>query len=242
VGLAAAAALGCALPAATRVATALGAEGTGRAWTGLAAAALVPMVAAVVVLRGAREGLRAFGGPGAELRAYGTALWAVWLLVALTFFGSVLRATTHNHALAGATFAFGAVALAVGLALTAVRVLAILRAASPQTRRVAAIGVVGVTVLALGWVGVRFLRAASHDAASAPAAGTVVDILAFLLAAGFAARRSLASRRALAVVGPPVAVAVAALGISALRDAPLRSAIDERAPAFAMMVDEVSDP
>src|ERR1019366_4733011 len=130
IGLAAAAALACALPAAMRVAAVLGAEGTGRAWTGLAASALVPMVATVLTLRGAREGLRAFGGPGAELRAYGMALWAVWLVVALALFGSVLRATTHQHALAGVTFAFGELALAVGLALASARVVELLRDAA----------------------------------------------------------------------------------------------------------------
>lgn len=242
VGLAAAAALACALPAAMRVAAALGAEGTGRAWTGLAASALVPMVATVVTLRGAREGLRAFGGPGAELRAYGMALWAVWLVVALALFGSVLRATTHQHALAGVTFAFGALALAVSLALASARIVELLRVASPRVRRGGAVGLVFVTVCLLGWIGVRFLRAATHDPASAAAAGTIVDILAFALAAVFAARRTLASRRALAVVGPPVAVAIAALGFSALRDSPLRAAIDERAPAFAAVVDAVPEP
>ena len=242
VGLAAAAALACALPAAMRVAVALGAEGTGRAWTGLAASALVPMVATVVVLRGAREGLRAFGGTGAELRAYGAALWAVWLVVALTLYGSVLRASTHHHALAGVTFAFGALALAVGLAFASARLVTILRDASPRARRAAALGLVFITVSALAWIGVRFLRAATRDPASAVTAGMIVDILAFALAAGFAARRTLASRRALAVLGPPVAVAIAALGFSAVRDAPLRAAIDERAPAFAPVVDAVGEP
>lgn len=240
-GLGAAGALACALPAATRVATALGAEGTGRAWTGLAASALVPMVAMVVILRGASEGLRAFGGPGAELRAYGAALWAAWLLVGLALFGSVLRATTHNHALAGVTFAFGALAVAVGLAFTCARVVEILRVVSAPVRRAGGAGLVFITVCALGWVGVRFLRAA-HDPASTAAAGTLVDILAFVLAAGFAARRTLASRRALALVGPPIAVAIAALGFSALRDAPLRTAIDERAPAFAVVADAMAPP
>jgi hypothetical protein len=242
VGLAAAAAMAGALPAALRVGAGLGQDGTGRVWTALAAASLVPMVVAVVVLRGAREGLRAFGGPDAELRAYGVALWAASLLVALTLLGAVLRATTHQHALAGATFAFGAVGVAVGLALVCVRVVAILRGVSAGARRglalVLAMGAFG----AIGAIGMGFLHAASQEPASAPAKGMVVDLLAFSLAAVFAARRSLASRRAVAVVGPPVAVAIMALGISALRDAPLRAAIDDRAPAFASVVDQVPGP
>ena len=86
-----------------------------RAWVALAAAALVPMVAAVVVLRGAREGLRAFAGPGAGLRAFGVGLWIASLIVAFTFFGGVLRAHTHHHGLAGVTFAFGALGLAIAI-------------------------------------------------------------------------------------------------------------------------------
>jgi hypothetical protein len=237
VGLAAAAAMAGALPAALRVGSGLGQDATGRVWTGLAAASLVPMVAAVVVLRGAREGLRAFGGPEAELRVYGVALWASSLLVALTLFGSVLRATTHQHALAGVTFAFGAVGLAVALALACVRVVAILRGASAALRGGLALALAMVIFAALGLIGMRFLNAASHEPAAAPAAGMVVDVLAFSLAALFAARRSLASRRAVAVVGPPVAVAIAALGFSALGDPSLRAAIDDRAPAFSAVVD-----
>lgn len=242
VGLAAAAAMAGALPAALRVGAGLGQDGTGRVWTALAAASLVPMVVAVVVLRGAREGLRAFGGPDAELRAYGVALWAASLLVALTLLGAVLRATTHQHALAGVTFAFGAVGVAVGLALACVRVVAILRGVSAGARRGVALVLAMAAFAAIGAIGMGFLHAASQEPASAPARGMVVDLLAFSLAAVFAARRSLASRRAVAVLGPPVAVAIMALGISALRDAPLRAAIDDRAPAFASVVDQVPGP
>jgi hypothetical protein len=242
VGVAAAAAMAGALPAALRVGAGLGQDGTGRVWTGLAAASLVPMVGAVVVLRGAREGLRAFGGTGADLRAYGVALWAASLLAALALLGGILRATTHQHALAGVTFAFGAVAAAVGLALVCVRVVAILREAPARMRGGVALALAMCAFAVLGGIGVRFLHAASQEPASAPAAGMIVDVLAFSLAALFAARRSLAGRRAVALVGPPVAVAIAALGFSALGDASLRAAIDDRAPAFAAFVDRVPGP
>jgi hypothetical protein len=242
VGLAAAAAMAASFPAALRVGAGLGEDSTGRVWTVLASAALVPMIGAVVVLRGAREGLRAFGGPGAELRAYGVALWAASLLVTLTLLGSVLRATTHHHALAGVTFAFGSLGAAVGLALACARVVAILREATPHVRGTLALVLAMGAFAALGAIGIRFLHAALHEPASAPAAGMVVDVLAFSLAALFATRRSLASRRAVAVVGPPVAVAIAALGFSSLGDAPLRAAIDDRAPAFASVVDPLRGP
>jgi hypothetical protein len=242
VGLAAAAAMAGAFPAALRVGAALGQDGTGRVWTGLAAASLVPMVGAVVVLRGAREGLRVFGGPGAELRAYGVALWASSLLVVLTLIGGVLRATTHQHALAGVTFAFAAAFAAVGLALACVRIVAILRGATPGLRGGLALVLAMAVFAALGGIGMRFLHAALHEPTSAPAAGMVVDVLAFSLAAVSAAGRTLASRRAVAVVGPPVAVAIVALGFSALRDPSLRTVIDDRAPAFAAVVDTLPGP
>ncbi|HEX4446150.1 MAG TPA: hypothetical protein VH044_05425 [Polyangiaceae bacterium] len=244
VGLGAAAALASALPAAMRLAVgpAVSQQSTGHIWAGLATATLVPMIGAVVVLRGAREGLRSFAGPGAELRGFGVALWVGSLFAALAFFGSVLRSTTHNHALAGATFAVGALLMAVADALVCVRVVAILRRSSDDARYglALALGLFGFAVF--GFMGMRFIGACSRDSASAAAAGMVVDVLAFGLAALFAARRSLASRRAIALVGPPVAVAVVALGFSALQDAPLRAAIDERAPAFAPVFDEVPGP
>ncbi len=244
VGLGAAAALASALPATMRVTLAPVAsqETTGRVWVGLAAVTLLPMIGAVAVLRGARVGLRSFGGPAAEVRAFGVALWAGSLFVALSFFGSTLRASTHHHALAGVTFAFGAVVLAVGAALVCARLVAILRSASSEARRGMAlvIGLLGFAVL--GFLGTRFLDALLRDSGSAPAAGMVVDVLAFALTALFAAQPGLASRRAIAIFGPPVAVAVAALGFSALGDLPLRTAIDERAPAFAQVVDEIPHP
>lgn len=238
VGLAAVAALACVVPAAMRVASSdAGDVGATHAWIALAAAALLPMLAAVVVLRGAREGLRAFAGPGAGLRLYGVALWMATLLVGLSLFGSMLRASTHHHALAGVTFAFGALAFAVGDALVCVRVVAIARGMPERGRRVLLPSVAIAVAILLLAVGVRFVRAASHDAASYAAAGTVVDVLAFALAALFASRRSLVSRRSIALVGPPIAVVVAAVGVAMLRDAPLRMAIGERAPAFGAVVE-----
>jgi hypothetical protein len=238
VGLAAVAALACVVPAAMRVASSdAGDVGKTHAWIALAAAALLPMLAAVVVLRGAREGLRAFAGSGAGLRLYVVSLWMATLLVGLSLFGSVLRATTHHHGLAGVTFAFGALVFAVGDALVCVRVYNIARGMPEGGRRVLLVALaiaVGILLLA---VGVRFVRAASHDAVSYAAAGTVVDVLAFALAALFASRRSLVSRRSIALVGPPIAVVVAALGVAMLRDAPLRAAIGDRAPAFGAIVE-----
>lgn len=232
-GLAAAAALACAVPAAIRVGSAAGGAGLLHVWLGLGAAALGPMVVAVAVVRGAREGLRAFGGPETGLRAFGAGLWLASMVVVLSVFGSVLRATTHQHALAGVTFAFGALAVAVGAGLVCARVVAMLRARSPGARRALVALLGAVAVLALAWVGLRFVRAVSHDEAPSAAAATVIDVFAFVLAALVASRRPRLALRVLAYVGPPVVVVVAALGIGALRGDALRDAVIERAPVFA---------
>jgi hypothetical protein len=241
VGLGALAALAGAVPATFRVAS-VAADGpaTWRVWCALAAGALVPMVAAVVVLRGAREGLRAFVGPGTGLRVAGAGLWLASLLVGFTLLGRVLRAHTHQHALAGVTFAFGALFFAVASAVVCARVVALARGAPEFARRGLVIILGTAAVLALAYVGLRFVRAASHDAASYGAAGTVVDVLAFGLAAFFASRPSLIARRVIALVGPPVAVVVVAVGVATLRSAPMLDAIGESAPAFAPVVEFLS--
>jgi hypothetical protein len=242
VGLGAVAALAGAVPATLRVASVAAAQGPGalREWFALAAAALLPMVAAVVVLRGAREGLRAFAGPGAGLRVAGAGLWLASLLVGFTLLGRVLRAHTHQHALAGVTFAFVALFFAVGSAVVCARVVALARGAPEFARRGLILILGTAAILALGYVGLRFVRAASHDAASYGAAGTVVDVLAFGLAAFFASRPSLIARRFIALVGPPIAVVVVALGVTTLRAAPMLDAIGESAPVFAPVVEFLS--
>jgi hypothetical protein len=236
-GAGAVAAIACVLPAALRVASSSGEPGVLRACVALASCALVPMIASVAVLRGARSGIRSFVGPDAGLRLYGVGLWLATLLVGLTMFASVLRATTHHHALAGVTFAFGALAFAVGSALVCARVVAIARAL-PDAKRRLLLGALSAAVgLLLVVVGLRFVRAASKDDASYAAAGTVVDVLAFLLAALLAARLRPSLQRPLALFGPPVAVAVAILGMVALREPSVHDAVTERAPAFAPAAD-----
>jgi choline-sulfatase len=241
VGLGAVAALGAVGPAAMRVAPAvLDGPGGTHVWLALATAALLPSVAAVVVLRSARVGLRAFAGPGLGLRIFGVVLWLSSLLVFLSLFGRVLRATTHHHGLAGVTFAMGALVAAVGSALVCGRIVAMARGAPEFGRRGLILLLSVGALLGLGFVGVHFVRAASQDAASYGAAGTVVDVLAFGLAVVLASSRALATRRVLAIVGPPVAVAVFALGFGTLRETPVRDAIGERAPAYAPVVDFLS--
>jgi hypothetical protein len=234
-------ALVCTLPAMVRVSSALPGSAPGvRAWAALATAALGPMVLAVVVLRRARRELRTFAGSRARLIAFGFALWLALLLVTLAIFGSVLRATTHHHALAGVTFAFGALALAAGLGLLCGRLVAILAGGSERVRRWGIVLLGTLAVAAVAYMAVGFLGAVEKDPTSAKAAGTVVDVLAFAITAYIVSRRGEPSRWSLALAGPPLAVFLAALGITALRDPPVREAIVDRASAFVSAVDLVS--
>jgi hypothetical protein len=241
VGLAAAAGLLGTLPAMLRVSAALvGVAPVVRAWAALVAAMLGPMALSIMVLRGARQGLRAFGTPVDRLLTFGLALWLSLLFVSLALFGSILRATTHHHALAGVTYACGALVLAVGWGLLCGRIVLILRGVTPRTRRWA-VNLLGAgALLAIGYVGVRFVRVVSKDPSSSAAAGTVVDVLAFLLTACLASLDWRAARRPLAVVGPPVALFLGALGATTLRDPPVHHAIVEHAPAFLPVVDMFS--
>jgi hypothetical protein len=242
-GLAALAGLACTLPATLRVSERVAASVTApRVWLALATSALAPMVCSIFVLRAAREGLRAFSGAdsgGARIRALGAGVGLSGLLVALSIFASLLRAATHNRALAGVTFAMGGLALIVALAVVNGRVVVLLEQTSPQRR--AALGglIVFLVASAVAWMGLRFASAAGRDTASSASAGIVVDVLAFGLAALFAARPSFAERRSLAVAGPVVAVLLVLWGLSALRDPALRAAIEDTAPAFAPLADLV---
>ncbi|HSY25773.1 MAG TPA: hypothetical protein VK841_26820 [Polyangiaceae bacterium] len=243
VGVGTAAALVCALPATSRVAAAVeSTEGLPRVWIALASAALLPMIAAVVVLRGAREGLRPYAGSDVGLRAFGVALWIASLLVAFALFGGVLRAATHQHALAGVTFAFGAAAVTVASAVACARVVVILQSASPFLRNALGGLLALVAIAALAFVAARFLGAIARDPQSAAAGGTVVDVLAFTAMALVAAHPSLTLQRAIAFVGAPIAVLVAVMGAVTLQDPPLHVAIDQRAPAFSATADLLASP
>jgi len=245
VGLAVGAAAACSVPASVRVARSLPGMALEHTWVALAAASLVPMLAAVIVLRAAREGLRAFAGPGANLRIFGVGLWFAWLVVLLALFGSGLRRTTHQHALAGVTFACGAVALALGLGVNCARVVAILRDARGEVRRALGAALAVGTAGAIGGIGLAFLRAVANDPSSVPASGMVLDMLGFVLAAFLASRRSVAAfavRRTLALIGPPLAVALMALGLASLKDTSLLAATNDRAPAFVPAIDLLARP
>jgi hypothetical protein len=234
-GVGTAGAMACSFPAALRLARAIpGGESAAHVWVALAAAALLPMAAAVVVLGPAREGSRAFGGAVAGVFGFGVAMWLVLVGVGLAVFGSALRATTHHHALAGVTFALCGLLLALCAAAVCARVVALLKLVPPGLRRFLMFALSAVLTSAVVWLALLCARASSRDEASAAQVGTVVDILAFLLAAALAARQALVVRRILALVGPPAVVVVLAVGVPALQSESFQRVVREKAPAFAV--------
>src|SRR5262249_44111075 len=150
---------------------------------------------------------KALGGDAATATAL--AGWIALVLAELSAWGALLRATTHHHALAGVTFAIVGVVLASGAAVVLARFLAIARAATAPGRRALAAAALAVILASLVFLA-RLARTAGSP-------GALVDGLAIATAAGFASSPALASRRVLALLGPPVLVLVLALGISMLR-------------------------
>lgn len=201
-------------------------------WAALTSAAFVPMLGAVLVLRNARAGLRILVAPSALPNVAGVVLWLLLEGVVLLLLGTILRATTHHHALAGVTFAVLAVVSGAVLSLVARRVAALYRA-GPRGMR----AFLGLTALCLTAGVALFLSRLGHTQAARLGASlgpSLVDGFAFLIAAGFASRIAFARIRVLSLLGPPLAATLLLLGFSTLRSCPpLTEAIDERAPAFA---------
>ncbi len=227
------------LPAARRLSGSLP-EGVGPlgASVALAAVALVPMVLVVFLSRRARVGLRAFSGPGRSSRAVAASAYALVLLIFLALMGQVLKATTHHHALAGATFALVGLGFAAVLSVVAMRGAVFFEGCPPRTRRVLLYGSSVVLVLLAAGALLGVGRAlASSPPMPRPAAAMILDLLAFGIGVSVAGHRGFADRRLVAFVGPPLAVALFVLGVVTLRGAPpLQTALADQVPLYAAIV------
>lgn len=201
VGAATLASLAAALPGAVR-ATAAG-EGWLASWALLAGAWMVPALVLVPLFRAARSSVRALGGDGGRERIAAAAAWLGAVTIALAQLGAFLRKTTHHHALAGVTFALGAVVVAIVLALFAAR--AASWATDQRARGRGSLGLAVLVVIACleALVVVRLVPASLGAGARAVA----VDGAVFILAATLATARRLEDRRALALLGPPLGIA-----------------------------------
>ena len=222
-------------PSALRVAKTMPDKGLFAVWAVMGAAALFPAAFLVSLFRGARRGARSFLHDRAL--THGTRLFVFGALAPpfVVLFGTVLRAKTHHHALAGVTFSVVAAIVLGGIFAFASRLSTMLESRGERVVK-ASFGVAFVAFLAsVAWVGLKASRAGG------PAACVFLDVLAILLASGFGSRRSFADAKALAFVGPPLAAAMLALGITTARELaqPLGDARSE-VVLYAPMLDRFS--
>lgn len=229
-------------PAALRVTSSLEARGI---WPGLAAATLVPMIVSVLTLRQARVGLRAFSLGDGRKRSWSLFLWVGFVFFTLLIFGALLRATTHHHALAGATFALLTGIAAIVLVPISLRLGSIAARWQEEKRRVllgALVAVLLAVALALMLVLARILPGGASGATPAVSAN-LVDVLAFAMAALLASRPEFEARRTLALFGPPVAAALFIFGVRYLTASPsIGTTVEQRAPAFGPAVSILAAP
>jgi len=228
------------VPAALRIASE--SRGAAGAWIGLAACLTVPASVGVALLRGAREGMRAFATKEASLAAWSIACWTLASFLALTVLGALLRATTHHHGLAGVTFAIVGLALLFSIALTVRRVAAIARGADPFARA----AILGASLVALVMAALLVLLrvAGAPGGAALPGSSSdlLVDALAFLIAVGISSRPELLRLPALGRAGIPLALGVVALGAALLsRDPSLAAGIRAHAPLLSPLVGLADD-
>ena len=201
-------------------------------WLALAALLTPLAILFVAVFRRGRAGLRILAGDRAELFVAAALWWAVLELGVLSVFGSVLRAKTHHHGLAGVTFALLALMSGVVVALLAVRGVRLLVRLPAKGYRVALtiVGLTSFTVIIL--VGVRTGRAEGLHTSSA-----LVDMLALIVSAAIASSRAMARWRPLAVGGLPIASAILLLGYATVRAEPdLSGLLAEGAPVQAWLL------
>jgi hypothetical protein len=214
-------------PGALRL-SAAGELGALRAWMLLAGLLLLPMLAAVPLVRLARDGLRGYmpsDGSGTLERVGAAAVFACTWLWFLSAFGAVVRAQTHQRALAAVTFAVIAVASMLFLVLVARRLARILGAVRQRTSTVGGLLAVAAVALSVVLIGLRIAHAAS--ALSVGARATLVDGLAIALALTLAARRSMLPR-----IGPPAAVCIFIVAMHTLASGNAALVLEQVCPLF----------
>ncbi len=222
-----------AVPAALRLASVAGMCSGFGVWALLFGVALVPMSLAVIGIRRARTGLLALGGREGATFLVGLLAWLLASFAALVLLGAVLRSRTHHRALGGVVFGVTAVVAVFGLALVLSRVAKLTRRASPVVLGIVAAVAAGVVGFLVALVRHRLALGASPPFPPSESA-KLIDGLAFALSAFIASGHPFVHRRALALVGPPLAAVVFMLGVSSWRTCPaLRGAVDEQAPIFA---------
>jgi hypothetical protein len=222
-GGAALASLACTGHAAARLASA-GAGPWPKAWLALAACALIPAFVLVAALPRALGVLATLDAEKARARWVGLFSWLFMMQLALFAVGTILRRSTHHHALAGVTFAIVAVGAAVVLALVAAR-LAVIATKSELTARAAVVASAVLAVGALAFVA----RSLSEIGRT-----SLIDAAAFVVAVGLASRAPRSTW--VAFGGAPIALLVFVLGTVFLRNsgAVMEVSIDVLAPLYEL--------
>lgn len=226
------AAVASSLPAVLRLGDGGSAVRAFEQWLALAALQTPLAILMVAVVRRGRTGLTMVAGHRGPLFGAAALWWAVIELGILSVLGAVLRQKTHNHALAGVTFAMFALITGLAVGLLALKGIALLARMPPQ-QHVAALGTVAVTsFIVVALVGVRTSRAEGMHTAAA-----LVDLLALLVATVIVSARWFTRQRGLAMGGIPVAVAILLLGLATVRSEPdLGGVLAEGAPVQSFLL------
>lgn len=201
-------------------------------WLALAALLTPLAIIVVAVFRRGRVGLRILAGDRAPLFAAAALWWAVLELGVLSIFGSVLRAKTHHHGLAGVTFAILALISGLVVAMLAVRGVRMLLRMPPSGHRVALKVAASAAFIVVILIGIRTSRSTGLHTAAA-----LVDTLALVVSGAIASSRAMAKWRPLAVGGVPIAAAILLLGFACVRAEPdLKELLAEGAPVQAWVL------
>jgi hypothetical protein len=207
-------------------------------WLVLSAVSTPLAIATVLVIRRARIGLNVLAGDRGSLLALGVLWWSIIELSLLSVFGAVLRKTTHQHALAGVTFAGFAVVTGIVVALFAARTTGLLARGGLRAQRNALLAAGAAAFIVVMVVGVRTSRAEGLHTAAA-----LVDLLALAVTATVASSRAFDRYRPLAIGGVPAAILVLMIGLTTLRfDPKLQDSLTETAPVHAAIIDLLRSP
>jgi hypothetical protein len=227
------AALVSSVPAAFRLGEEFSAGRGLEEWLVLAALATPLAMIAIYVVKRARVGLHLLFGERAPLLVIGLLWWCVVELGLLAVFGAVLRKTTHQHALAGVTFAFFAVATGGLIAVFAKRATARVAREGTSAQKLALLVAGAAAFLLVMLVGIRTSRTEGLHTAAA-----LVDVMSLSVTSAIASSKLFDRHRALAIGGAPAAILLLMVGLTTLRfDPKLRESLPETAPFHAAIID-----
>jgi FtsH-binding integral membrane protein len=229
------AALVSSVPAAFRVGDETSVARALEQWLVLAAIATPIAVVGIFVVKRARVGLHLLFGERAPLLVIGLLWWCVVELALLSGFGTVLRKTTHQHALAGVTFAFFALVTGAVLAVLAKRATSRVARDGTGAQKLALLVAGAAAFLLVMLVGIRTSRTEGLHTAAA-----LVDVMSLSVTSAIASSKLFDRHRTLAIGGAPAAILLLMVGLTTLRfDPKLRESLPETAPFHAAIIDLV---